>query len=574
MNLHRLFRNPVVPVFLLFVSISAHAISDVQDPQALNLNEYIHLEQNWDADDRDWFYFTDQGSRLISYEIFINLEQSDSEVLFRDPLHLLKYGIIPAAKSKRNPDGLPLGFTEADGSLGLNCAACHTQLLKYNNKFIRIDGGQAMLDLQAFLLALENALLVNLNDEEKFIRLTKRILGDTPDAMEQQRIRSLLQAEHSRRQHNNRANATDVPYGYTRLDAFGAILNKGLLLTGVKDNFVSPNAPTSYPYIWDTPQHDYVEWNGSQSNSDIGALARNVGEVIGVFGNVQTKPVKWIGVIDGGYRSSIQAKNLRELEKKVAELYSPLWPDIFPPIDTVKAEQGRVLFEQYCLSCHLDIDRTDPDRKIKVRMSTLDAIETDPLMASNVLTAHGKTGVFKGRKRFYTVGAVLGDEAPALFIVNNLMGGVLKNNPIQSLRAIRDSKKMGHPQEIHPPKYVDGEIIERGQEVSDRALLAYKARPMNGIWAGAPYLHNGSVPNLYELMLPAEERSKTFYIGAWEYDPIKVGYVDTQRPGSFLFDTRLPGNSNAGHEYGTGKDGLRVLDENEIQAVVEYMKSL
>ena len=119
----------------------------------------------------------------------------------------------------------------------------------------------------------------------------------------------------------------------------------------------------------------------------------------------------------------------------------------------------------------------------------------------------------------------MGPEEPALFVANHLMGGVLTNNPLQSLLAIRDAENMGHPDMIHPPKYLDGQVLETGEEVSDRALLAYKARPLNGIWSGAPYLHNGSVPNLYELLLPAAQRSDTFYIGSWEYDPVRVGYV-------------------------------------------------
>ena len=59
--------------------------------------------------------------------------------------------------------------------------------------------------------------------------------------------------------------------------------------------------------------------DGSQSNSSLGALARNVGEVIGVFGDVKPVTTKWLGFFDGGYSSSIQADNLRELEKIVAK---------------------------------------------------------------------------------------------------------------------------------------------------------------------------------------------------------------------------------------------------------------
>ena len=154
------------------------------------------------------------------------------------------------------------------------------------------------------------------------------------------------------------------------------------------------------------------------------------------------------------------------------------------------------------------------------------------------------------------------------------MVGVLKNNPLQVLLARRDARKLGHGEEIHPPKNLDGEIMEHGTETSEKALLAYKARPLNGIWTGAPYLHNGSVPNLYQLLLPANKRDKAFYIGSWEFDPVNVGYVTNEAPGAFFFDTSLPGNSNSGHEYGTGYDGLPPLTEDEIWALVEYMKTL
>ena len=560
-------------VSLIFLHLNVFA-SEVQDKQALNIDELIYLEQNWSDDDRESFYYLDQGSRLIPYRIFMNLEQEDNENLLSDTFNLLRFGFLPAKKSKNNPDGLPVGFSNANKYIGLTCAACHTQQIKYKNKFIRIDGGQSMMDLPMFLSAIEGSMEATLDDEEKYSRFVKRTLGNESSKKDRLELELEFKSYFIKRKENNRRNHSDIPYGYSRLDAFGAILNKGLLLTGVKDNFNSPDAPISYPYIWDTPQHDYVEWNGSQSNSDIGALARNVGEVIGVFGDVDPTPSKFLFFLDGGYSSSVQGKNLRFMEKKVTTLHSPLWPDFFPEIDEEKVKAGRALYQNHCLSCHQDIDRTDPERIIKTRMSTLDEIQTDPWMARNAIFQRGKTGIFEGKPRFYSVGDIMAEEEPALYVVNNLMGGVLTNNPLQSLLAIRDSKKLGHPEEIHPPKYVDGEFIERGQEVSEKALLAYKARPLNGIWTGGPYLHNGSVPNLYELLLPAEQRAKSFYIGSWEFDPVKVGYVDEERPGSFFFDTTLKGNSNAGHEYGTGEYGTDPFTEKEIWALIEYMKTL
>ena len=105
----------------------------------------------------------------------------------------------------------------------------------------------------------------------------------------------------------------------------------------------------------------------------------------------------------------------------------------------------------------------------------------------------------------------------------------------------------------------------------------YKAAPRDGTWAIPPYLHNNSVPNLYELLLPAKDRSKTFFVGA-EFDPVKVGVDTSEKPGKFLFDTSLYGNSNAGHSFENGPQGKGVigplLTEEQRWALVEYLKSL
>ncbi len=94
----------------------------------------------------------------------------------------------------------------------------------------------------------------------------------------------------------------------------------------------------------------------------------------------------------------------------------------------------------------------------------------------------------------------------------------------------------------------------------------YKARPLNGIWATAPYLHNGSVPNLDELLKPAAQRAQKFRVGSREFDAERVGFRTDV--GDFEFDTALPGNSSAGHEYSLA------LTDLERKQLIEYMKSL
>ena len=105
----------------------------------------------------------------------------------------------------------------------------------------------------------------------------------------------------------------------------------------------------------------------------------------------------------------------------------------------------------------------------------------------------------------------------------------------------------------------------------------YKAAPREGVWATPPFLHNGSVPNLYEMLIPAKERTKKFYLGR-EFDPVKVGLDTSGKSGTFLVDTTLRGNSNAGHSFENGPRGNGVigplLTDEQRWELVEYLKSI
>jgi hypothetical protein len=111
-----------------------------------------------------------------------------------------------------------------------------------------------------------------------------------------------------------------------------------------------------------------------------------------------------------------------------------------------------------------------------------------------------------------------------------------------------------------------------------RAALAYKVRPLNGVWATPPYLHNGSIPNIYLLLFPVSERPKTFYLGGREYDPENVGYRYDKISGGFEFDTAIRGNHNTGHEFNDDKSNVKVIGRGlmpeERRALIEYLKTL
>jgi hypothetical protein len=142
------------------------------------------------------------------------------------------------------------------------------------------------------------------------------------------------------------ANKTTLDSGFARLDAFGHIFNKILLRVTADPQVRNPSdAPVSYPFLWNIHQHDKVQWNGIAPNIplsatlDVGALGRNVGEVIGVFADLKILP---LGPAINGYPSSARVTNLIQLEQQVATLKPPVWPDVFPTISPFCAEASWV----------------------------------------------------------------------------------------------------------------------------------------------------------------------------------------------------------------------------------------
>jgi mono/diheme cytochrome c family protein len=107
-----------------------------------------------------------------------------------------------------------------------------------------------------------------------------------------------------------------------------------------------------------------------------------------------------------------------------------------------------------------------------------------------------------------------------------------------------------------------------------RKTFGYSNMPLDGVWLRAPYLHNGSVPSLRDLLQPAAKRTPVFYRGDDVYDQVNVGFVSNV-PGRagrqfFKFDTSVPGNGNGGHEgeaYGTE------LSPAGKAALIEYLKT-
>lgn len=567
-----------------------------------------YLNQGWHSDVRESFYHLTQGSQLVPYEWFLSVEQPGSEQLFRSNTNLARLGyIVQLTSSAENPDGLPIGFAKDDNPatvqelyetkqgllgekyershypgtnswLGFTCAACHTGEIHYNQRVVRVDGGPSMANHELFMGELVAALKSTEQDEEKFTRFAKRVLKDTYQVLEANQLRRQLRAYTEVLDLLVKRNAVPgAPYGNARLDAFGAILNEvSERALGLDANHRSASAPVSYPCLWDTSHLDWVQWNGSAANP----IARNVGEVLGVYGQLKLQGIP----MTGQFQSTANLRNLYQLESWISTLSAPTWPeDLLGAIDLEKSRHGEDLFKANCARCHHLRDQNGefplstqgllPNSPLKGLIKTVmvrhDKIGTDPQMVLNFVGRTGEPGDLKPH-----LPAELRDlpVVPAGLLLKYAVKGAIE-------RKIAD---------LQPPLTLPQLAALSGYRVPDLAPPmpdGYKARPLNGVWATAPYLHNGSVPTLYQLLLPEIQRMKTFHVGSKQYDPKNVGFSTRKTEFSTEFRALdaegkpIPGNSNLGHSgphctQTKGETGFRDFTEEERWALVEFMKTL
>ncbi|HSK76949.1 MAG TPA: di-heme-cytochrome C peroxidase [Thermoanaerobaculia bacterium] len=514
----------------------------------------VNLAQGWSEEQQQLFWFTSQGSRIIPMDWFLVLEQASSTDLFRSNSHMERLGFLLEEPGPANPNGLPVGFAQdtdrATGQafMGWTCAACHTNQIHYQGTALRIDGAPTLADVWSFLTELEAALRETATDRARFRRFAEKVLGTDPDPNQVEGLHRDLLAATMKLSARLRGDAPPHPYGYGRVDAFGIIFNQLLGANlDLPGNDLPADAPVSYPFLWDTPYSDVVQWNGAISNRGIGPLARNVGEALGVFAVLSVDPARR----DRGYESSVQIENLGKIEEALKSLQSPLWPSEFlPAIDPVLAAQGKEIYRMECASCHSLIDRTSSHRQFSAVMIPITEVRTDDAMADNfVRRVAVRTGRLQGSKVDIVAGDTFGPIATGREILGNQVLGALLGQKLAVTEA-------GILEYVGVMKSVPFDP------------LSYKARPLNGIWATAPYLHNGSVPSLWEILQPQEKRTRKFSVGSRDFDPVHVGFQTRGRRGGFELDTTLPGNANAGHNYGTS------LPEERKWALIEYLKSL
>ena len=558
---------------------------------------YIDQGVKWTALTRADFYVQNQGSQMIPLAWLLALKQPSGASFTED--HLARYGYLP------NPDGtagLPVGFPasgpQGNEVVGMTCSACHTREITVSGQPYRIDGGPAIVDFQGFLKDLDVAVGDVVNNSTAFAAFAQAVLGTrVSDPVAFAELKEDL-AIWYQRYHALIVGALPTPsWGPSRLDAVGMIFDR---LTGLDlgpapayllpDNIRKADAPVRYPFLWNAPIQDMTQWPGFADNgNDLLGLARNLGEVYGVFGTFH--PVKdrlkllgynYIGNNSANFDGLSKAENLIKL------IGPPRWPW---GIDTALAARGQDVFNRStdaggCVECHGITKGKFRGLFITTWGTPIQDVKTDQREVDNIQAFTVDPGALEGAS-IYGLTPPLAKGSPAFNVLSvGVLGAIIQHTfsfaAPQRLEAIEGVAK---PQATTLPSGLEdlqGAFRKPGTTTTTAGLpskakaegpvAAYEARVLEGIWAAAPYLHNGSVPTLADLLKPVAERPKSFKIGP-AYDVSSVGLAVEQTKFDFTLESTdcsdvKSGNSRCGHEFGTG------LPADDKKALLEYLKSL
>jgi len=565
-------QRPFIAAVLLSAALAVLAAcgSKTQPPPSGTAATTVtYVANGWTQPERDLYYHLAEGSELMPYPLLANLKSINTGKPFLQDIE--RFGFLPDPAGPANPEGLPIGMTISHSRnavsigmqvVGFNCAACHVGELTYQGKHVRIDGAPSLVNLQAYQIEFKESLEAAMKSPQKLLELILAMekhsntpavqdigkyaedpavqsagnvgaapTGDSsfhavpstladasqsaPGADFAERLKDDIAILRARLAYleNGKLLIDGTEPGPGRVDAFGAARN--LLFP---QDAVKMQSPVSFPFIWGVPDNigrkaadfGWIHYDGDTNS----ILERNIGQALGMGALFNPRT----------YESTLRLGNMHQLELLVHKLQPPRWPaEVLGAIDEAKAQKGEEIFKRTCEGCHQE------------KMFAQIKIGTDP----NRANSFGQP-----------VGGIPFPKAVA-----PILDGL-------KMRAFADEK-------ISP---ADQAAMDADPAVW-RATGQYLARRLDGIWATAPYLHNGSVPSLYDLLHP-DGRPARFAVGNREFDPVKVGFrndLDSSGANVWIFDTSQPGNSNIGHSgalFGTK------LPEDQKTALLEYLKKL
>lgn len=571
-----------------------------------------------------------QGSPLIWLGLLKSLKSYDSDQTIYGDLERFGF-LLENPDPDVNPHGLPVGFAVemVPGMkpelphISMSCTVCHTGEIHYGDTRMRIDGAPNLVDAEAWIVHVDKSLMEALSDPwaalslfagvsdyaldepmmhgelppispieregfQKLMTLREKtqvesamsaasqasaaplmpgfgnqttaksgqalvvdaiedelrdLLGQAneessmsdklgggfsarnyPSAVRQQRddllkdvrgpFAAFLEFFQNRQRFNEEVKAAmslAVDVGPGRDDPWGLVRR---LLLG---DDVPLTSPVSIPPLFNMEHWKYAHADGNSSD----LLDRNLAQGLALG-----------GALDAEGAASIDPEALQRAAKLFERVEAPAWPaDVFGELDEDLVARGKEIFytETYetsigaksCADCHSNIEGEIYD---------LAVVQTDPKRLND----------FR-------------DDLP--------MGKDLVERLNARTREIKQATltKRGLT--------VEDLYSEGGLADAWHTSKGYVARTLEGIWCSPPYLHNGSVRSLAELLEPPSRR-QDFSIGSRQFDPVNVGYIDDPSPDAYRVDVHKPGNSALGHAFGTE------LSAADKLALLEYLKSL
>lgn len=490
------------------------------------------LDQGWSDAEREAWYAGSFGGALLPSAWMHALEAPAGGVRMTDALLALELAPDPDA-----PFGIA-GLIEVDTATGpaaaLNCAFCHTELLRFNGHVVQIDGGAGMADVSSFQGLMFASVIATAKDPARLDRFAAEVLGDAaaiPEARAQLDAVVMMVSAGFELQIQT-AEALDLlplTPGFGRIDAQNAISN---VLFGVLNpaNLFPIDAPVSTPSLWGTTAMEWVHYNAGSNQR----IHRNASQ--GTVADLQFTLAK-----PDTFASRIDVRGTHALDAAVRTLRAPAWPErILGAIDDAAAERGGELYASLCASCH---EPSFDGDVMKVTEIDIDEVGTD------------RKYIDRFNDRVFDLSAIgLGSELATQEAYTEVLARILD--------------RAYELQEVGPEERTEIEDVD-GDDAVWRTTEVIKANPLAGIWASPPYLHNGSVASLYELLLPASDRTPRLLVGGGrDYDPDNVGYSLDQTPAAFELDTSIDGNHNTGHEYGVD------IGDTDKRDLIEYLKTL
>ncbi len=434
--------------------------------------------------------------------------------------------------------------------------------------------------------------------------------------------------------------------GYGRTDALGRIANTVYGDYISPKNYHVADAPVNYPHLWDIWAFDWVQWMGTVSQ----AMARNINEALGTRAKIDLthsadlyensvmvpelhciettlqwlEPPQWPEDLFGKVDQELAGEGQKIFGDVCAKCHGP-----FPR----KAVDGKINYSDagkthQCTTCHgptmtnndgslIELKNSENHPPVQISESQrlgkpasefelqykrdwywelihipLEHIGTDPTSASNMLNNRydltpliDQIEVLRDNGSFLRLPSkeTIPDPTKAGFAEGlSFLGGEVRTKQYREWGLIeQDSYKI-----VPGKEKIVANLDGFGEVDRPENWRAYRPRPLEGIWATAPYLHNGSVPSIMQLLSPAEDRDQIFYLGRKEFEPETLGINVSKFKGAFKFDTSITGNSNLGHEFNDGLcgDGVigyeladkpgycRQLTYRERLALVEYLK--